>query len=389
MLGLVVQYGFDSWATRDAAAARDDRDALASIAARVLGAKLLLIAVSLLIAGAGLLFVTKLRANPDLLALAWLAAIASGLVPTWLFVGLEKIRPIAILQLLLRVISAGLTFVFVQDSGDAAVVLALYAAASILAALITTGWMYRIVPFRRPRVHGAVATLRSAWPLFVASASVTLYTALNVVLLGLFVPSGEVAQFGAAERIVRAALQFLGPVGIAVYPRLAFLQSTGERERAKRLLWIAGAVVAAIGLSIAAVLIVAAPAVIRVVFGSEYADAVPVLRTLALLMPLNIAGSLCAAWLLTLHQDRTVVHIVLLAGLVNVAVACVLAPLFGPEGMAVSVVLAELAGAAAAIAAVRRLGRAHARTASAKPAPPRTSVAEAGEPQPETNPLGA
>jgi Na+-driven multidrug efflux pump len=75
---------------------------------------------------------------------------------------------------------------------------------------------------------------------------------------------------------------------------------------------------------------------------------------LVLIIPIQIIASICAGWLLTLHRDRQMVIIVLRAGILNVALGCLLTPLLGPIGMAWSVVSAEATAMVGAMVAVRR-----------------------------------
>src|SRR5207247_924581 len=126
--------------------------------------------------------------------------------------------------------------------------------------------MYRRVKFRRPRFRASVTEIRNAATLFVGTIGATLYTSFNVVLLGFFQPSADVAHFGAAERAVRVSLSVLGPIGMAAYPRLVALHAEGRRERARKLLMLMVAAVALPGLVIAAALAVFAPTIIGIVY---------------------------------------------------------------------------------------------------------------------------
>jgi PST family polysaccharide transporter len=266
----------------------------------------------------------------------------------------ERLRLPAVTQLAVRVASAAALFVLVHHHGDAWIVMALYAGSSLVAGGVTTALAYRHAQPRMPTLHESARAVSEAWPLFVAAAAVTLYTSMNVVLLGLFAPAAEVARYGAAERLVRTVLQVMGPVGLAVYPRLVYLNSSRRTDRARRLLFVAVAVVGGIAGAAALVLVLFAPWIVRLIFGSRFGATVPVLRLMALIIPANIVASACAGWMFSLHRDRTVVRIVLGVGLLNVTLACVLAPAHGAIGMAWSVLTAEVVGAVASAVAIRR-----------------------------------
>jgi polysaccharide transporter, PST family len=87
---------------------------------------------------------------------------------------------------------------------------------------------------------------------------------------------------------------------------------------------------------------------VRIILGASFAEAVPVLRILSLLLPIvgvNIA--LGVQWMLPLGLERDLNAITLLAGLLNIGLAMALASTYKDFGMAWAVVCAEIFVAAA------------------------------------------
>jgi polysaccharide transporter, PST family len=354
-LTLLVDWGFTPYGVRAVASDRENHEALVGTVARIRGAQLLMSAASLPIAVGALVLVPKFHQHPAFLVLAWVAAVSTALTPNWYFVGVERVRLVSALQLGFRALGAGLTFLLVKEEGDAWIVLFLYMLSSIGMWLVCDALLYRRVPIRLRGLRAAAVAVRESGRLFIGTVGGSLMTSFNVVLLGLFVPNAQVAHFGASERIVRSSEQVLGPIGVAVYPRLTFLQASHRHDRARRLLVIAFAVVGGLGLLLALVFAIFAPLWIRLLFGHRFVhESVPILRILVPLIPLTIIGAVAATWLMTLHRDRTLVAIVIGAGVLNVMLACVLTPLFGPKGMACSVLTAQFVGTSVAMAAVYR-----------------------------------
>jgi PST family polysaccharide transporter len=355
VLVVFIDWGFGYTGIRSTAENQTDPASLTDIVQRVRGAQLLLAAVSLPLALVALELVPPMRRHPELLAMAWVAAVATGLTPNWFFVGMEDPRRIALIQLGFRVLGAALTFAFVDGPNDAWIVMALFTGSALAGWAAADILMYRRVAFRRPQLRGSLAEIRHAATIFVGAIGATLYTSFNVVLLGLFEPSASVAHFGAAERVVRISLTMLGPIGIAVFPRLVALQSAGSRERARRLMTVMVVVVAVPALALTAGLALLAPTVIGLIYGHRFLDAsVPILRVLVLSIPIGITAVVFGTWLITQHKDRVAVLIVLRAGIVNVVLGCALTLAFGPIGLAWSVVAAEATAALGTILAVRR-----------------------------------
>jgi PST family polysaccharide transporter len=375
LLVVFIDWGFGYTGTRSVAERQDDPDGLARTVQRVRGAQLLLAAASLPIALAALILIPKMTDHPEFLALAWVAAVATALAAGWFFIGIEQPRSFTMIQLGFRILGAILTFALVRGPGDAWIVMALFTAAAVGGWIAGDVLMYRRVKFLRPSPRASVTEIRHGTTIFVGMIAATLYSSFNVVLLGLFRSSADVAHFGAAERVVRVALTLLAPIAVAVLPRMMALQAAGRRERARELLRITVAAAAGPALLITGALVLFAPLIIRVLYGHRFVDAVPILRVLALIIPAGVVGGVFGTWLITQHRDRAAATIALCAGIVNVVLGCVLTLMFGPIGMACSVVAAEVTVALGAIVAITRGSRGGRVVLPPEPPPPQSELA--------------
>jgi polysaccharide transporter, PST family len=355
-LTLLIDWGFTPYGVRQVATDRDDRQALTNTVARTRTAQLLMVVFSVPITLVVLVLVPKFGQHPEFLVMAWVAAASAGLMPNWYFVGAERVRLTASVQLGFRILGAALTFVFVTAATDGWIVMALYTASSIGMWVVSDFLVYRRLPFRLDGVRAGMVAVRESGQLFVGTIAISLLSTFNVVLLGLLLPSTQVAQFATSERVVRICQAVLGPIGVPVYPRVTALQASGRPDRARRLVAIATALIAAGAISLALVIGVFAPLWIHIVFGERFVrEGAPILRILVLLLPLMIFGSFSAMWLMTLHRDRLLVRIALVAGLLNVALGSTLTPLVGLQGMAWSVVIATSVRVAGLFVAVYRI----------------------------------
>ena len=150
-----------------------------------------------------------------------------------------------------------------------------------------------------------------------------------------------VGYYVAAERLVRAAIDALGPISQAFFPRVAHLAHVSKDlalREGRRIL----AILAPLGTVIFAVTVALAPEIVRIVFGLNFTPTISVLRILAFCIP-NIA--LATVWstlmMMSFKRDYAVMKILFVAGILNIGVAVLVAPRWGAAGMAIGVVAAE------------------------------------------------
>jgi PST family polysaccharide transporter len=339
---IVIEYGFSLSATREVARFQDDREKVSKILSEVLGAKVFLAGVCFAASLIALRWVPFFREHPTLLWAAFCWAVCQGFTMLWYFQGMERIGPFARLDVTTKVLAALGIFVFVHNSGDDWKVLALQAAGAFISATVAMGIAYSKTPFAIPKPSSAWRALGMGWTMFFFRSSVSLYTVGNAFILGLFATPAVVGYYAAAEKLSRAGFAALNPITQAVYPRVVRLMHSvpGEAVRlVKRTLALMGIAGGFIGV----LLFAFAPWIVRIILGRSYYPVVPVLEVLAFL-PLLISVSCVFGllWMLPLGMDRSFNTIILTAGLLNLGLAVLLAPVFAGQGMAWAVVTAEL-----------------------------------------------
>lgn len=355
-LVLVVEYGFGLSATREVARYRNQPDRLANLLAEVLGAKGLLVLLTLPPVVLLRLFVPEFSEDPIYLWMAVAWGILQAAHPLWYFQGQERLKLISILTIGAKLVTTAGVFIVVRQPGDGWLVLALQALGALVPLGIGSLMVYREVPWRRPTWAGAVDAIKLGWTMFLLKSGTSIYTTANVMLLGLLAPPAQVGLFGGAERIAKFFVRVVGPIKDSLYPRLSHLAAT-DRAQQHRLAQMGLAVMGGLGLLMTIGVAVAAPILVRVVLGSEYEDAIPVVRILAAL-PFLIAMShaLGTQWLLPLGYERPFMLVTYGAGPVNLVLALALATQWQATGMAVASLAAQIFSTGGLYLALRRRG---------------------------------
>lgn len=339
---LIIEYGFTLSATREVAQQRDHKEKLSELLAGVMGAKILLIFISLSIGIITKPFIPIFEEHPSFFWLAFFWAISQSLSPFWYFQGMEKMRLVATLDVVAKTIATLCVFIFIHEAKQAPLFLVFQGIASFFSTFIAFWIVYRDLPFRFPTLASTKKTLSLGWTLFLFKSAVSFYTVGNTFILGLFVAPTYVGYYAGAEKISKALLGLLNPIAQALYPRMNHLITNSKIEAAKlaqkSLKFIGGGSIA-LGL----VTFLLSPFLIKIMLGHEFQPASHTLKILSLLIPtIAINNVLGIQWMVPLKLDRYFNTIIILAGLLNIVLAIVLAPTYSYNGMAWAVVITEI-----------------------------------------------
>jgi PST family polysaccharide transporter len=339
-LTIVVEYGFSLSATREVARHRANPAALSDIVTGVIGAKAGLTIMAVVIAFVAI-WLPSFRGHTELAILALLLAVVQGMSPIWFFQGIEQLRVPAACEVCARVVGTCGIFLLVRSPSDAWIALVTQLVGSALGVAVSMVIMLRLVRLRRPSWRATRDALRRGAGMFLLTSAISLYTAANTFILGLFATAQALAFFGGVERLARAAAYLIGPLSQALFPRMSFLVTT-DRTAAARLLRRSAVIMGAFSVATAGALFAFAPLIVRWMLGPAFSPAVPVLRTLSFIIPLVAAGNLLGIqWMLPIGLDRQFSAIVISAGALNLVLAVVLAPRLQATGMAIATTTAE------------------------------------------------
>jgi len=341
-LYLFLEYGFSLSATREAARLRGDAQALGKVFKGVFSARLILLGSTSVLAYLAGLFFPILKGEDSLILGALLYAFGMALSPVWFFQALEKMSFVAGLEFSVKLLALLGVFWLVRSPSDVAVPLYLQGGASLLVSLIGFALVYKKIGIVLPNLRDGWSWLRSGFSLFFFRVVVSLYTTANVIIVSVFLPPAQVALYAGAERITKALIPMWEPFSRLFLPRFSFLIHESPKEA-----WLlaskVGLLMFGLGLGTGGALYILAPWVVKVILGSDYFQAIPLVRILVLVLPLiALSNFLGIQWMLAHKMDRPFNTIIALAGILNVVLALAFVPLFGLLGMAWSVVLTEV-----------------------------------------------
>ena len=342
---LLINYGFDMAAVRAIAADRTNKQLVNRVFSEVLTGKALLLGLSTVIFGFVSFYNPAFKAHIWLHVFTYLSCIGVVLFPIWLFLGMEDISRMALLNLLIKVLFTVSVFVFIREPADYIYQNLSTSIAQVLVsvvALVAAMRRFRIT-YVRPTSGELTQRFRDDSTLFFSGVMIALYAGSAPFLLGLFTTPYNVGIFSAGTRIESIARAFVGlALNQAFFPIVAnaFGQSREQGLRVVRTTFFP-LFILMVFVSISLWLI--APVFITLFYGSKFQEAILVLRIVSLLpITVGISNLLGLHTMLNLKMDRAFFAITALGSATGLALNMLLIKKSGYVGAAYAWVAAEL-----------------------------------------------
>lgn len=230
---IIVDFGFNFSATKKIAIVGDNRVKRSRIFWATVAAKTFLLTISMLImlilitcVGTFRLYRTAIIATVPML-------IGSTYTFMWLYQGIGKIRLFSILNTISKITLLPLIFIYVKTPDDYVIAAFLQSAVFLFTAIASGIHIYykKWIIKQRPTMRDIKNEISDSFPLFLSSASTSVYTQLTVVIIGFFCATETVGLYTSAERIMRAACFVLyTPLSQVYFPKISALASKNRAE---------------------------------------------------------------------------------------------------------------------------------------------------------------
>jgi PST family polysaccharide transporter len=343
---IFTDYGFNLTATRNISVSREDPGKISKIFSSVMAVKFAIMSASLTVLLVLVFAFPKFR--PDILLYLFAFGLIFGYVlfPIWFFQGMEKMKSIAVLNLLARALFLIAIFLFVRKESDYLYVPLFTSLGSILAGVVSlciifTRFKIRIV---LPTLREIGEQLKEGWNVFISMISVSLITTSNTFILGFFATNEVVGYFSAGEKIINLASRAFNPILVAVYPHIAKIADAAKDMAVKKLRKIFVMVMLLSFAVFTGIFIFSGP-IVGIVLGPKFEPSMTIVRILSpLAFVVPVAYIFANLGLLPFSLDRYFAKIYILGGILNTVLLLTLLYLVkaGAAGVAFSLLITQV-----------------------------------------------
>lgn len=301
---------------------------------------------SLLSVGAYIVYMAFIcQDNTDIAFVQTIYVFSSVLDITWLFYGLEKFKVISIRNACIKIIETVCIFCFVKSPDDLIVYTVIMCTSVCLGYVIMFPQVISTIPPIRFGANDIKEHIKPLFTLFAAVVAVTLYTVFDKTLLGLLSSKEDVAYYEYSNKIINLPKTFISIIGTVLYPRACMLADEKNYSGLEENMKLSMTVTCLIGFASACGLASVADLFATIYYGAEFSICGSVMTYMCpLIIIIGVGETIRTLYLYPLKYDMSMVKILFLNAIVNLAISACLIPSLGIYGAILGTTAAEIVG---------------------------------------------
>ena len=350
---LVAALGISTYAVRESAKLRDDREKLSVFVKEVFSLNMISTVVSYILFALALAVVPAFESYRKLLCVCGASVLFTTLGMDWLYTGLEEFKYITVRSIVFQFISLILLFVFVRSKDDYLKYAGVSVVSSVGSNICNFLHARHFVDFKI-KARDLKKHLKPIFTLFAMSAAVSIYTVLDTTMLGFIKGDEAVGIYTAATKINRMVIMMITAATAVLLPRLSYYADK-DRNEFLRLANKAVQFVVMFSVPCAAGLFILSEPAVLLFSGEQFLPAVPVMKIMnAVIVFIGISNVIGIQIFMSVGKERYTLFSVVAGAVVNFTMNMILIPHLGAIGAAVGTVCAEFSVTAIQFAWARK-----------------------------------
>jgi len=261
----------------------------------------------------------------------------------WLYKGLEQYQYITVHSIIFKFLSIALVFLFIQTSDDYIIFGAIMVLATVGSKALNFFHTRQLVKICRCKHYDLKRHLKPTFVFFALTIATTIYTNLDVVMLGFLKDNQEVGYYDAAVKIKALLVSLVTALGAVLLPRISYYIENNYLDEGMRLVKRAVNFVLMCSIPLCFYFIFMAQNTILFLSGSGFQEAViPMKIIMPTIIFIGLTNIIGFQMLVPFGKELEVFYSTLVGAIVDLILNMLLIPRYGAAGAAMGTLFAEL-----------------------------------------------
>ena len=341
---MFAQLGIPTYGIRACAKVRDDKEKLSHTVQEILIINFIMTCISYIVFFIALYVIPKMRVERELFLVIGSMLFFNLIGMEWLYKALEEYTYITIRSIAFKFIGLIVMFLTVQTQED-------YVFYGLITIFSTVGSnifnfinAHKYISFKPFKTYNIKPHIKPILVFFAMAVATTIYTNLDVVMLGFMKSDVDVGYYYAAVRIKDILVSIVTSLGAVLLPRLVYFLEQGQIEEFHRVSRKAIHFVATVATPMMLYFMIFAREGIYFLSGEAYAGAIlPMQIIMPVLLFIGMSNILGIQILVPMGKEKIVLYSVICGAIVDLVLNMILIPYLGASGAAIGTLVAELA----------------------------------------------
>jgi len=287
-------------------------------------------------------WIPSLHNNLGLIKIACITIISSAFSIEWFFQGTENFGYITKRSLFIKVLNVICILLFVKAQNDYLI----YYLITALTMLANALWNF--IYFIRNFYHSFTISLnikthiKPLLILFSINVSVSIYTVLDTIILGLFTNTATVSLYSVPLRLVKMFWTVVSGVGVVMIPRIASLFSSGDEQAIAKLIQKSSSIIFLLTIPFSVFCLAFPKEILFVISGQKYFESINALRILSVApLIIGFCNVLGTQFLMPVGQEKRILYATIAGLIVSLILNFLLIPYLKQIGSSIACIAAE------------------------------------------------
>ncbi len=338
---LVAGLGITTYAIREAAKVRDNRENLSVFIKEILSINMISTLAAYILFAVALFAVPQFENYRKLLCISGATILFTTLGMDYLYTALEEFKYITVRSICFQFLSLVLLFLLVHNQDDYLKYAAISVISSVGSNLLNFFHARHFVDFKA-KVQNLKKHLKPIFTLFAMTAAISIYTVLDTTMLGFLKGDEAVGIYHAATKINRMVIMMITAATAVLLPRLSYYANSGDKTEFYRLSNKALQFVVLFSIPCAAGLFVLSESAVLLFSGEKYLPSVSVMKIMNAVIVFIAQSNLTGVQIfMAVGKEKVTLFSVVAGAIVNFTLNSILIPRYGAEGAAAATLIAE------------------------------------------------
>ena len=227
---MFASLGIPTYGIRVCAESRDDKEKLSQVVQELLIICMCCTIIAYLAFAICVLTIPRFKEDMVVLFVSSISLVLTSVGVEWFYQGIEQYDYITIRNIAVKIISIIAMFLFVKKQSDFVIYAFINVIGTVGSNILNILRLKKFITFKKLKKYNLKKHLKPAFVFLCLSATITVYTNLDVIMLGFMKGDAQVGYYNAAIKIRSVLLSIVTALGTVVLPRASYYYKTNMKK---------------------------------------------------------------------------------------------------------------------------------------------------------------